>query len=110
MKLKPFQTLAACVLFLCMIALLNQCSSPYLHVEDYPSAYAILKDTVKVERATTIAFPFRLQPVNMKGWQFYNCSLWKSNKGMRVHLPGGCPERWLKLPDFLYYETPRFFN
>ena len=106
--MKSYQTLAACVLFLCLVALLNQCSSPYLHVEDYPASFATLKESSTICKVTPVLYPVRLQPHDMKGWQFYNCALWKSNKGMRISSTGASPERWLKLPENPQYRQLRF--
>lgn len=108
--MKPSQTLAACVLFLCVVALLNQCSSPYLHVEDYPCSFLSIQETRRVERINIAKEPKRIQPTDLKGWQFSNCSLWKSGKGMRVNISGSDPELWLKLPENPQYKYLRFLK
>lgn len=110
MKTKPFQALAACVLFLCLIALLNQCSSPYLHVEDYPASFAVARNGIQIGKFETTHYPVRLLPTDMDGWQFSNCTLWKSSKGMRIAIVGCKAERLLKRPECPQYRQLRFLK
>jgi hypothetical protein len=95
-------------LIFCIITLVMQCSSSNANEKQY--CYTLQKDGCAVNRVPREVKPKQILPPELKGWQFYNCSIWKSNKGMRIHLSGTHPERWLKYPENPAYHLLRLLK